>query len=166
MRLVLIELSILHCNSCVAEWYRLLAIMASIIQIMSRENWCCSLFQWIFQKSSQTMSWWLLKVTTQLSNVQPVLLVPIDQWHGTMLNYEEHRRMSSSTETQLTQSSLTEFQFMLIIRLEITACLFAMFRSTSWGGTSVMVMLASNRICWMFMVSGLCSVTSVWWLFK
>jgi len=85
-------------------------------------------------------------VTSQLSNVQPALVVPIDQWHGTMLNHEEHRRMSSSTETQSTQSLSREFQFMLINCLEITACLFTIFRSTSLGGTSVLVMIASNRI--------------------
>jgi len=92
-------------------------------------------------------------VTVQLSNVQLVLVVQIDQWHGTMLNHEEHRRMSSSTETQSTQSLSREFQFMLINCLEITACLFTIFRSTSLGGTSVLVMIASNRIWWMFTVS-------------
>jgi len=92
-------------------------------------------------------------VTVQLSNVQLVLVVQIDQWHGTMLNHEEHRRMSSSTETQSTQSSSTKFQFMLINCLESTACLFTMFRSTSLDGTSVLVMIALNRIWWMFMVS-------------
>jgi len=86
-------------------------------------------------------------VTSQLSNVQPALVVPIDQWHGTMLNHEEHRRMSSSTETQSTLSLSTELQFMFINRLEITACLFTIFRLTRLGGTSVLMMIASNCIC-------------------